>query len=86
LVSACFPPVSFKALEDPHHAVHDFGRRALAALIVDDMAAAQREVAAMHKASGQVLEALDAFGREFPASIRAGRQIPAERQSSMAAA
>jgi hypothetical protein len=69
--------VSFKALEEPHHAVHDFGRRAMAALAIDDTAAAQREVAAMCKASGQVMENLDAFGREFPATIR---------QSSMAAA
>ncbi len=78
--------VSFKALEEPHHAVHDFGRRALAALTVDDMAAAQRDVAAMREASGQVMEGLDAFGREFPSTIRAGRQMPADRQRSMAAA
>ena len=77
---------SFKALEEPHHAVHDSGRRALAALAVDDMAAAQREVAAMREASGEVLEGLDAFGREFPGTIRAGRQMPADRQRSMAAA
>ncbi len=78
--------VSFKELEEPHHAVHDLGRRALAAFAVDDMAAAQREVAAMREASGQVMEALDAFGREYSSTIRAGRQMPADRQSSVAAA
>ncbi len=77
---------SFKTLEEPHHVVHEAGRRALAALTVDDMAAAQREVAAMRKASGQVMENLDAFGREFPVTIRAERQMPADRQSGMAAA
>ena len=66
--------------------VHDSGRRALAALATDDLAAAQREVAAMREASGQVMENLDAFGREFPVTIRAERQMPADRQSSMAAA
>jgi hypothetical protein len=75
-----------KALEEPHHAVHDSGRKALAALALDDMAMAQREVAAMRQASGQVIECLDAFGREFPVTIRTGRQMPADRQSSMAAA
>ena len=84
--SATLALASFKALQEPHHAVHDAGRKALAALAVDDMATAQREVAAMRKASGEVLEGLDVFGREFPVTIRAGRQVPADRQRSMAAA
>ena len=57
---------SFRALDEPHHAVHDAGRRALAALAVEDMAEARREVAAMQTASIGVQSALDAFGREFP--------------------
>jgi methyl-accepting chemotaxis protein len=66
---------SFKAIEDPHHAVHDAGRKALAALSIDDLPTAQQEVAAMREASTRVLQALDAFGREYPSAIRADRQM-----------
>jgi len=65
---------SFQAMDAPHQAVHDAGRRALAALAADDMATAKREVAAMREASGRILHFLDAFGREFPATVWAARQ------------
>ena len=65
---------SFQAMDAPHQAVHDAGRRALAALAADDMATAKREVAAMREASGRILHFLDAFGREFPATVGAARQ------------
>ena len=77
---------SFKAIEDPHHLVHDSGRRALAALATNDLAAAQREVAAMREASGQILQNLEAFGREFPATIAARGQTPRGGQGTLAAA
>ncbi len=63
---------SFKAIEEPHHAVHDAGRKALAALSVDDLPAAQQQVAAMREASTRVLQALDAFGREYPVCHQSG--------------
>lgn len=76
---------SFKAIEEPHHAVHDAGRKALAALSVDDLPAAQQQVAAMREASTRVLQALDAFGREYPSAIRADRQMLPEIGSRTAA-
>ncbi len=76
---------SFKAIEKPHHAVHDAGRKALAALSVDDLPAAQQQVAAMREASTRVLQALDAFGREYPSAIRADRQMLPEIGSRTAA-
>ena len=62
------------------------GRRALAAVAADDMATAQREVAAMREASGRILQALDAFGREYPATVRAERRPLPEKPGNMAAA
>jgi len=59
----------FKSLHAPHHAVHDAGSRALAALAVDDLPAARREAAAMRAASEQVLRGLDAFARAYPATF-----------------
>ncbi len=77
---------SFKAIEGPHHLVHDSGRRALAALATNDLAAAQREVAGMREASGHILQNLDAFGREFPATIEAKGQTPHGGGRTLAAA
>ena len=76
---------SFKAIEDPHHAVHDAGRKALAALSVDDLTAAQHGVAAMREASTRVLQTLDAFDREYPTTIGAERQTLPGIGSQMAA-
>jgi hypothetical protein len=77
---------SFKAINEPHRAVHDSGHKALAALAADDLARAQREVVAMREASGRVLQGLDAFGREYPATVGVGRQVLSGRPNSMAAA
>jgi uncharacterized phage infection (PIP) family protein YhgE len=77
---------SFKTLAEPHHAVHDTGRRALAALAADNMAAAQHEIAAMREASGHVLRDLEAFGREYPGTIAASRQVLPGERSALAAA
>ena len=56
---------SFKALNEPHQAVHNSGIRALAALSADDMLAARREVAVLKAACLQVLQILDEFGRAY---------------------
>ncbi len=77
---------AFKAIDEPHQAVHDSGRKALAALAADDVAAAQREVVAMREASGRVLQALDAFGREYPTALRAARDGQSDQAGSLAAA
>jgi methyl-accepting chemotaxis protein len=60
---------AFKAIDEPHHAVHESGRKALAAAAADDMATAQRHVAEMRQHSEQVLRCLDEFGRAYPATI-----------------
>jgi methyl-accepting chemotaxis protein len=62
---------SFKALDEPHHKVHDYGRRALAALAADDMATTQRCVSEMQQHSTAVLRCLDEFGRAYPSTIGA---------------
>ena len=77
---------SFKAIEEPHQMVHEAGRKALTALAVDDQASARREVAVMREASGRILQNLDAFGREYPATVGAARQMLPDRQGSLAAA
>ena len=77
---------TFKAINEPHQAVHEAGRKAVAALAADDVAAAQREVAAMREASNRVLECLDAFGREYLAAVEAERQSRQGRPIMMAAA
>ena len=70
---------SFRALAEPHHAVHDTGREALTALAEGDLAGAERCVAALRRHSEQVLSCLDAFDREFPGTIT-------ERDTARAAA
>jgi methyl-accepting chemotaxis protein len=64
---------SFKGIDQPHHAVHDSGRKALAALAGDNMPAAQRHVAEMRQHSDQVLRCLDEFGRAYPSTMDANR-------------
>ena len=64
---------SFKAIDEPHHAVHECGRKALAALAGDDMAAAQRHVAEMRQHSDRVLHGLDEFGRAYLGTVGADR-------------
>jgi methyl-accepting chemotaxis protein len=62
---------SFKAINEPHHAVHDRGRKALVALAGGDMTTAARYVAEMRQHSEQVLRCLDEFGRTYPSTIGA---------------
>jgi hypothetical protein len=62
---------SFKAIKTPHDAVHDLGRQALAALSADDRAAAQRFTADMRAQSQRVLQCLEDFTREYPATFTA---------------
>ncbi len=66
--------------------MHESGRKALAALAADDKAPVQREVAAMREASGRVLQALDAFGREYPSTVEAERRVLPGGPSNSAAA
>ena len=68
---------AFKAIDEPHQAVHDCGHRALAALGVGDRAAAQHHVAEMRQHSEQVLRCLDEFGRAYPATIGSGAAMAA---------
>ena len=65
---------SFKGIADPHQAVHDRGRQALAAAGAGDMPAAQRFIAEMRQQSEHVMQCLDDFGREYPGTIEASRQ------------
>ena len=60
---------SFKAIKQPHEAVHQFGRRALIALSANDAAGVQRCVADMRDKSAAVLRCLDAFTREYPTTF-----------------
>ena len=62
---------AFKALYEPHQGVHDAAARAIVALSVGDVTAAQREVAAMRDASTRVLGGLDAFARAYPGTMGA---------------
>ena len=62
---------AFKALYEPHHGVHDAAARAVMALSVGDITAAQREAAAMREASTRVLGGLDAFARAYPGTMGA---------------
>jgi hypothetical protein len=64
---------SFKAIDEPHHAVHDRGLKALVALAGDDMPAAQRHVAEMRQHSEQVLRRLDEFARAYPGTVGTDR-------------
>jgi hypothetical protein len=60
---------SFKALRQPHEAVHELGRRALIALNADDAAGAQHHVAEMRGQSEEVLRCLDALRRDYPTTF-----------------
>ena len=64
---------SFKVIDEPHHAVHDRGRKALIALAGGDMTAAARYVTEMRQHSEQVLRCLDEFGRAYPSTMGADR-------------
>jgi len=67
----------FKALDEPHHIVHDAGARALVALVAGDMALARRELTAVRQASERVMKTLDEFGRLYPSTIGAAAKAAA---------
>ena len=69
---------SFIAIAEPHSQVHEAGRRALAAVVADDMEAAQCHVAEMRQSSATILRCLDEFGSAYPAM--AGSAGPAFHQ------
>ncbi|HUB11579.1 MAG TPA: cache domain-containing protein [Acetobacteraceae bacterium] len=60
---------SFKAIEAPHHRVHEAGHQAVVLLGAMDRTGAQQAVTVMRQASELVLRHLDAFAREYPATI-----------------
>ncbi|HEY2616202.1 MAG TPA: methyl-accepting chemotaxis protein [Acetobacteraceae bacterium] len=60
---------SFRALKQPHEAVHELGRKVLIALNADDATGAQRHVAAMRGQSDEVLRCLDALKRDYPTTF-----------------
>ena len=77
---------SFEAIEEPHHAVHDAGRKAIAALMASEFAVAQREAAVMREASVRTLQALDAFGVEYPGTLGGRQQTLHDTQGARVAA
>jgi methyl-accepting chemotaxis protein len=64
---------SFKSLKEPHRGVHDAGRRALGAHVAGDMTTAEHHVGEMRQYSERVLQCLDEFGRDYPATITQDR-------------
>jgi hypothetical protein len=60
---------SFIAIAEPHRAVHEHGRQALADVLRGDLTAARQQVAEMQHYSGDVLRCLDEFGRGYPTTI-----------------
>ena len=60
---------SFRAINEPHHAVHACGAKALAALAAHDMGDAKRAVADLRQQSERVLQCLDQFAAEYPTTI-----------------
>jgi hypothetical protein len=64
--AAALSLASYKAIQTPHQAVHELGRRALIAAAGDDAATAQLRIAEMRQQSDRVLKLLDAFARDYP--------------------
>ena len=60
---------SFRAIAEPHHAVHECGHRVLAAMSAHDIVGAQRCLTELRGHSERVLRCLDEFGREYPTTI-----------------
>jgi hypothetical protein len=58
---------------DPHRKVHEAGRKALAALTANDVAAARHHVATMREQSGRILRGLDEFGCAYLATVGAAQ-------------
>jgi methyl-accepting chemotaxis protein len=68
---------SFRAIAEPHAAVHESGRQAMLALAAGDRERAEAAADALRQHSQRVLACLDAFAREYPATLGAERQPPA---------
>jgi methyl-accepting chemotaxis protein len=62
---------AFRAIAEPHHAVHESGHRVVAAILHRDAAATQRYLDEMRQHSQRVLRCLDEFGREYSATLAA---------------
>jgi len=60
---------SFHGIAEPHHAVHEAGHRVLAAISSGDMAGARQQLAELRQHSQHVLQCLDAFQRDYPATL-----------------
>ena len=60
---------SFSALAGPHHRVHVFGKKALAAISHQDMEAAETAAREARKASYEVVRLLENLDRELAASL-----------------
>jgi methyl-accepting chemotaxis protein len=60
---------SFRAIAEPHNAVHERGHKVLAAISAHDMAGAQRHLTELRAHSERVLGCLDEFGREYPVTV-----------------
>jgi methyl-accepting chemotaxis protein len=67
--SATLALPSFRAIAEPHYAVHERGHQVLAAISAHDIAGAQRHLTELRAHSERVLRCLDEFGREYPATI-----------------
>ncbi len=67
--SATLALPSFRAIAEPHHAVHETGHKVLAAVSAHDMPGAQRQLTELRAHSERVLRCLDDFGREYPVTI-----------------
>ena len=61
---------AFKAIEQPHHAVHELAQKALVALAANDTAMAQRDIAEMRKNSDRIMQCLDEFARVYPSTVQ----------------
>ncbi|HEY1932498.1 MAG TPA: methyl-accepting chemotaxis protein [Acetobacteraceae bacterium] len=68
---------SFRAIAEPHHAVHEAGDRVLAAVSFHDAASVQRHLGELRGHSERVLHCLDAFAQEYPTTI-----APSEEQET----
>ena len=68
---------AFQALAEPHRAVHDHGRKALADALTGDTDGAARHVAGLRQNSERVLACLDAFGQSYASTMEAGHDAEA---------
>lgn len=60
---------SYRAIAEPHYAVHACGHKVLEAISAHDTEAAQRHLGELRQHSERVMRCLDEFGREYPATV-----------------